>query len=192
VSAALTHRLEASVGPVACSNEETRLVAAAAGGDLDAFEALYRRSVGVVHALVRRLTRDAREAEELTQDVYLRAWQRLGSFRGESGFATWLVRLAVNVALNNRREWSRHGGRLELVADLEPIAGSSGAHLGAERIDLERAISKLPIRARVVFVLHDVQGFGHDEIAQGLGIAAGTSKAHLHRARALLREALRP
>jgi RNA polymerase sigma-70 factor, ECF subfamily len=169
---------------------EARLVARAQGGDVAAFEALYRRHVPLVHAVCRRMTRDGRRAEELTQEVFIRAWQKLASFRGEAAFATWLTRLAVNVVLSERRRVVRHEGREDATDDLEEVApAATGAHPG-ERLDLERAVAALPRGARNVLVLHDVHGFHHAEIAAMLGLAVGTCKAQLHRARKLLREAL--
>jgi RNA polymerase sigma-70 factor (ECF subfamily) len=166
------------------------LVAGAVRGDDGAFERLYRAHVGRVHALALRLADDPGHADQLTQDVFVRAWERLASFRGESSFATWLHRLAVNVILSDRRSaWRRtrrvaSGGDL---IDLEPEA--RGAPPGV-RLDLDAAIAGLPPGARTVFVLHDVEGYQHAEIAAMTGIAPGTSKAQLFRARRLLREAL--
>lgn len=158
-------------------------------GDQAAFHALYQAHVGRVFALCLRLSGDQGEAEEHTQDVFVRAWQRLGSFRGDSAFSTWLHRLTVNEVLQARRSAGRRSSRLTLtdddailvraVATPTPLAG-----------DLEEAIGRLPPGARAVFLLHDVEGYQHDEIARMSGIAEGTSKAQLHRARRLLREAL--
>ena len=120
----------------------------------------------------------------------MRAWQKLGSFRGESAFTTWLHRLTVNLVLGRRRAWGRRESR-EAVLDegVLAVAKSPAAPAGLN-LDLERAIRRLPERARTVFVLHDVEGYRHDEIADMAGMAVGTSKAQLHRARRLLREAL--
>jgi RNA polymerase sigma-70 factor (ECF subfamily) len=131
-------------------------------------------------------------AEELSQEAFIRAWQKLGSFRGASAFSTWLHRLTVNVVLGHLRK----AGRLQVLdderaADLAADRAESVAHPG-QTIDLERAITELPDGARTVFVLHDVEGFRHHEIAGLTGIAVGTSKAQLHRARKLLRKALKP
>ncbi len=172
------------------SGDERDLVRAAQGGDLAAFERLYRATVGLVHAICLRMAGNAALAEELTQDVFVRAWERLSSFRGESAFATWLTRLAVNVVLSERRERRRRDARITLVEDLEALAGPARAARPGEALDLERAIAALPPQARHVFVLHDVHGWEHAEIARHTGLAVGTSKAHLHRARRLLREVL--
>jgi RNA polymerase sigma-70 factor (ECF subfamily) len=146
--------------------------------------------VGRVHALCRRLCGDRGRAEDLTQDVFVRAWQRLGTFRGESLFSSWLHRLAVNVVLGEERSRSR---RLDLARPAEDIAALELGGPDPERTgsgDLERAIAALPPGAREVFVLHDVEGYRHEEIAEMTGRSAGTCKAQLHRARSLLREAL--
>lgn len=165
--------------------------ARAAAGDRRAFEQLYRDHVDRVFTLCARMTADRALAEELTQDVFVRAWEKLALFRGDSSFGTWLHRLAVNVVLNHR---TTHGRRARyLAADPE---GDLVDHLAArptapgDRLDLETAIAALPPGARRVFVLHDVEGYTHEEIGALLGITDGGSKAQLHRARRLLREAL--
>jgi RNA polymerase sigma-70 factor, ECF subfamily len=165
-------------------------VAAAAGGDVRAFEELYRLHLPRVHSLVRRMT-GGRDADELTQDVFVRVWQKLGSFRGDSAFATWLHRLAVNVVIERFRAETAARQRLhdgEEVFDRLPGRSRSDDL----SIDFEAALLKLPDGARQVFVLHDVQGYKHQEIADLLEISAGTSKAQLHRARMMLRRHLRP
>lgn len=168
-------------------------VRAAQAGDLDAFDRLYAANVGRVHALCLRMARDAAEAELLTQDVFVHAWQRLRSFREESAFGSWLHRLAVNVVLERWRADHRRAARLEAVEDLTAVPGGrvAGPAPGIEeRVDLERAIASLPEGARLVLVLHDIEGYTHDEISTLCGIAPGTAKAQLHRARRLLRERL--
>ena len=161
----------------------------AAGGDHDAFERLYREHVGRVHALALRMT-GGDAAEDLTQEVFIRAWEKLGSFRGEARFGTWLHRLAVNHILSRRETMRRRESRrvtaegvLERVS--APLRRSSGLAL-----DFEVAMGRLPEGARQVFVLYDVEGYGHEEIAEAMGISVGTSKSQLHRARMLLREHL--
>jgi RNA polymerase sigma-70 factor (ECF subfamily) len=161
----------------------------AAGGDRRAFERLYRAHVGRVHSLCLRMVADRGTAEELTQDVFVRAWEKLALYRGESAFSTWLHRLAVNVVLNHRKSEGRRRGRLDDDPELLEGRAEHAAPVGA-RMDLEQAIAKLPPGARRVFVLHDVEGFKHEEIADMLGVTSGGSKAQLHRARMLLREAL--
>ena len=164
-------------------------VALAAGGDRRAFERLYRANVGRVYSLCARMVGDAATAEELTQDVFVRAWDKIALYRGESAFSTWLHRLAVNVVLNHRKSEGRRRGRVE--DDPEALDSQAGHQIPAGiRLDLEQAIAALPPGARRVFILHDVEGLKHEEIAGMLGVTAGGSKAQLHRARMLLREAL--
>ena len=159
-------------------------------GDHGAFEQLYRLHAGRVYALCLRLAGDAGEARRLTQDVFVRAWERLAGFRGESAFSSWLHRLAVNVVLADRRAAGRRGRRIVAQSDAPAFEGAGSVNWTAERLDLERAIAALPPGARAVFVLYEIEGYGHEEIAAMTGIAPGTSKAQLHRARMLLREAL--
>jgi len=169
--------------------DDTSLVRRSVAGDTAAFEQLYRGHVGRVHGAILRLVgMDRGRAEELTQDAFVRAWQKLSSFRHESAFSTWLYRLGVNTALMDLRV-----KREEVGADdemLEHAAGGDVPFCAGERGDLERAVSNLPPRARAVLVLHDVEGWKHEEIAGELGMAVGSSKAQLHRARGLLRRAL--
>lgn len=171
------------------ANPEER-VRRAQEGVVTAFEQLYRRHVNRVYAVCFLMTGDEDRAERLTQDTFVQAWEKLGTFRGESAFGTWLHRLAVNTVLQDRRSQLReherrgiHGAR----ADRDRAATAASPD---ERIDLERAIASLPEGARIVFVLHDVEGYSHREIAELTGIAEGTSKAQLHRARSLLRSVL--
>lgn len=165
-------------------------VALAVRGDRQAFERLYRDNVNRVYAICVRMCGDRSMAEERTQDAFVRAWERLPQFRGEAAFSTWLHRLAVNVVLEARRGDRRRHSRLvdeEPMQDAPPLAPPSSE---AERMDLTAAIAALPPRARTVFALHDVEGYKHEEIAAMLDITSGGSKAQLHRARRLLREAL--
>lgn len=167
------------------------LVRRAQTGDADAFGRLYRLHAGRVYALCLRLEADVTRAEELTQDVFVRAWERLPGFRGDSAFGTWLHRLAVNVVLADRRAAWRRDRRVLAVEEPEAheTARESDPALG---LDLETAIAALPPGARAVLVLHDLEGYQHAEIAAMTGIAEGTSKAQLFRARRLLRERLGP
>ncbi len=180
-----TPRTEASEA----ASADTALVRRAAAGDTRAFEALYRRHAARVHGAVWRLSgmNEAR-AEELTQEAFVRAWQKLGSFRFESAFSTWLHRLAVNVALMALRAREPE----DTVEDgvLESVSAPVTPFCAGERADLEQAVAKLPPRARAVLVLHDVEGWKHEEIGRELGMAVGSSKAQLHRARGLLRAML--
>ena len=164
-------------------------VARARAGDVGAFEELYRATVGRVHALCLRMCRDHHVAEDLVQESYVRAWQKLATFRGDSQFTTWLHRVAVNVVLGHFRSTGR---RLDQVAsDDELIAGEPvAAPESGLALDLDRAIATLPVGARTVLVLHDVEGYTHEEIAGLCGVAVGTSKAQLSRARCLLRKVL--
>ena len=166
------------------------LVARAQAGDQTAFRDLYRQHAGRVYALCLRLTGDARDAEERTQDVFVRLWDKVRSFRGESAFSSWLHRLAVNVVLNERRTTGRREQRVMTMEDPGVLERNRGGTTEGLSIDLERAIAALPEGAREVFVLYDIEGYAHAEIAELVGIAEGTSKAQLFRARRLLREQL--
>jgi RNA polymerase sigma-70 factor, ECF subfamily len=167
------------------------LIRRAQEGDEAAFQGLYREHVGRVFALCLRLTANRAQAEELTQDAFVRAWQRLASFRGESAFSTWLYRLTVNVVFLSRRAERRRALRVITSDDPAGLERPGEPRTGpALALDLERAVAALPPGAREVFVLHDVEGYRHEEIAALTGIAVGTSKAQLFRARRLLREAL--
>ncbi len=159
-------------------------------GEVDAFEALYRAHVDRVYALCLRMSGDPDQAAELTQDVFIRCWERVGTFRGDSRFGTWLHRVAVNVVLERVRTTQRQNRRFEVRDDSDTLAGASVDPHHDERMDLERAIRALPPKARQVFVLHDIEGYRHREIAQLTGSAQGTLRAQLHRARKLLMEAL--
>jgi RNA polymerase sigma-70 factor, ECF subfamily len=169
---------------------ERELVDRAREGDSSAFEQLYRDNAGRVFAVCYRMAGDAALAEELTQDAFVRAWQRLDSFRGDSAFSSWLHPLAVNVALTERRSRRRRLARVVAVEDLANEAGAAPAHDPGAAMDIEKALLLLPPGARETFVMHDVEGWQHDEIADRTGVAVGTSKAQLHRARKLLRAAL--
>lgn len=163
----------------------------AQAGDVDAFELLYNEHAGRIYALCLRLKAgDRSDATELMQDVFIRAWRRLSTFRGECALSSWLHRLAVNTMLENARSDSRRIARVLPMDDTSRLAGaarSSGADL---KMDMESAIASLPRGARLAFVLHDVEGYQHQEIAQQLSVSVGTVKAQLHRARRLLRERL--
>lgn len=166
------------------------LVRQAQQGDAEAFEALYRRLVGRIYALCLRMSRDPQRAEELTQDVFVRAWERMGSFRGDSQFTTWLHRLAVNVVLQAGRARGRREDREHLMANPEDYLARVKREMPGTRVDLERAIASLPEGARTVLVLRDIQGYKYDEIAEMQGVALGTVKAQIHRARKMMRERL--
>jgi RNA polymerase sigma-70 factor (ECF subfamily) len=170
---------------------DAELVRRAQDGDTTAFEELYRLNVRRIFALCFRLAGEASLAEELTQDVFVRAWEKISSFRGESAFSSWLYPLAVNVALSERRSRRRRLARVFATEDPAVFEKPSLRERPDLAFDLEKAMAGLPPGARSVFVLHDVEGLRHEEIANTIGVALGTSKAQLHRARKLLREALR-
>jgi RNA polymerase sigma-70 factor (ECF subfamily) len=163
-------------------------VALAAAGDPSAFERIYRAHVAKVHSLARRML-GSDLADEVTQDVFVRTWQKLSTFRGESAFSTWLHRLALNVVIERRRSFAVQRERFAddpAAIDLATVPPSR-ADL---RVDFEHAIELLPAGAREIFVLHDVEGYKHREISEMLQIATGTSKRQLHRARMLMRQQL--
>jgi RNA polymerase sigma-70 factor (ECF subfamily) len=170
--------------------DDHALARAAAGGDTRAFEALYRRHCGRVYGLcVRLVDGDRARADSLAQDAFVRAWEKIGSFRGEAQFSTWLHRLTVNVVLGEHRLLKRWVSFEETAEAADPE--EPGAHPQATaglRLDLERALARLPRGARTVLMLHDIEGYQHEEIAELTGIAVGTSKAQLHRARKLMKE----
>lgn len=163
----------------------------AQGGDVEAFEAIYRVHSPRVYALCLRLSDGgSMDASELMQDVFIRAWRGLGTFRGDCAFTSWLHRLAVNAMLETARSEKRRTARVLPMKDPDSIGAYSASVTPDLQMDLERAIGKLPRRARMVFVLHDIEGYQHHEIADQMGTAVGTVKAQLHRARKLLIEAL--
>jgi len=170
------------------AGDEVERVARARSGDVSAFEGLYRDHVGRVYGLCLRMTGHAQTAEDLTQVTFVSAWRSLPGYEGRSRFSTWLHRIAVNAVLGQRRG---PGGRDEI--SLTDEAGEQmdiAAEPEIERvtpIDLERAIAGLPAGARDILVLHGIYGYSHEEAAGMLGIAVGTCKAQLHRARHLLR-----
>ena len=167
---------------------DSRDAALAAEGDSGAFERLYRRHVTRIHGLARRMAGpDA--AEELTQDAFVRAWHKIGQFRGEAAFGSWLYRVAISVILGHRRRLAIHRERTA-PEEWDREGGPSHERSSQIAMDFEAAIERLPDRARHVFVLHDVEGYKHHEIARMLKITAGTSKSQLHRARMLLRTTL--
>jgi RNA polymerase sigma-70 factor (ECF subfamily) len=182
-------------------DDDAQLIERAKAGEVDAFEYVYRREVGRVYALCLRMTADAARAREVTQSVFIRAWDRLASFRGDSQLSSWLHRIAVNEVLVEARSDRRRRARVVLAddqSDEDPGAQvdapeTTGITLPDDtetRIDLEKAISALPPGARTVFVLHDIEGYRHEEISRMTGSAEGTLRAQLHRARKLLMEAL--
>jgi RNA polymerase sigma-70 factor, ECF subfamily len=185
-----------TIGPFPSTIDEEKSAALdyvrrAQSGDVDAFELLYREHSGRIYALCLRLKAgDSSDATELMQDVFIRAWRQLSTFRGDCAFSSWLHRLAVNTMLENARGDGRRVARVLPMDDTSRLAGaarSSGVEL---KMDMENAIASLPKGARLAFVLHDVEGYQHQEIAEQLSVSVGTVKAQLHRARRLLRERL--
>lgn len=181
-------------GPSIESNDRTtslEVVRRAQSGDVDAFEVLYRQHSPRIYALCLRLQAgDANDATELMQDVFIRAWRRLSTFRGDSAFGSWLHRLAVNTMLENARSERRRTARVLPMEDTSRLTGAARPSGIGMRMEMEEAIASLPKGARLAFVLHDVEGYQHQEIAQQLSVTTGTVKAQLHRARRLLRERL--
>jgi RNA polymerase sigma-70 factor (ECF subfamily) len=177
------------MSPASMRANDSDDVRAAAAGDRQAFQRLYQLHVGRVHGAVYRLAGyDHARAEDLTQDAFIRAWQKLPGFRHESAFGTWLYRLAVNVALMDIR--ARGADPVSMLDDEHLPDTGETPFCAAEREELERAIGQLPPRARAVLVLHDIEGWRHEDIGSELDMAVGTSKAQLHRARGLLRKVL--
>jgi RNA polymerase sigma-70 factor (ECF subfamily) len=157
----------------------------AAKGDPEAFERLYHAHVARIHSLARRMLGE-QDADEATQDAFVRAWEKLGTFRGDAAFGTWLHRLAINLFLGQRAKRARLRERMQGGQELIEVAESKRNGLELH-IDFEKAIGRLPAGAREVFVLHDVEGYKHREIAEMIGVTTGTTKAQLHRARMALR-----
>ena len=175
------------------SQDDTADVMLAAGGDRRAFERLYRTHVNRVFSLCTRMCGSRTRGEELTQDVFVRAWEKLPQFRGDAQFSTWIHRVAVNIVLTDRKNEARDRKRLvedESESGDTPLQKASVTPGYGDRMDITAALEELPPGARQIFVLHDIEGYKHEEIAEMCGITAGGSKAQLHRARLLLREAL--
>lgn len=168
--------------------DEAALVASATAGDSRAFEALYRAHVDRVYGLCLRMTGNVGEAEDCVQEAFIQAWKKLGRFRGDSAFGTWMHRIAVNAVLGRIRKSKREQDRIQVAAEI----GSSPASIGdsGNLRDLSDAIDRLPEGARHVFVLNAVYGYTHEESSDMLGVAVGTTKAQLHRARRLLAQQL--
>ena len=163
----------------------------AQSGDVRAFELLYREHSPRIYALCLRLKAGEKtDATELLQDVFVKAWRRLDTFRGDCAFVSWLHRLAVNTMLETARSDQRRTARVLPMEDTSRLAGAARSSGVESRMDMESAIASLPKGARLAFVLHDVEGYQHQEIADQLSVTVGTVKAQLHRARRLLRERL--
>jgi RNA polymerase sigma-70 factor, ECF subfamily len=176
------------------ATSDYELAQAGARGDVRAFEALYERHFRRVYSLCLRMLANPTEAEDLTQEVFIQVFRKLGSFRGESAFTTWLHRLTVNHVLMHFR---KRGVKLEQTTEegeMQDVAQAGSERPQSmpviDRIALEQAIRELPAGYRSVFVLHDVEGYEHEEIADMLGVSVGTSKSQLHKARMRLRDLL--
>ena len=166
------------------------VVSRARSGDTEAFEVLYRRHVGRVYAVCYRIVANQSRAEELTQQTFIRAWDMLHSFRGESAFSSWLYRITVNVVLVDLRSEKRRTTRIMAHESLDNYEDVQHRSSPETAMDLEDAIAELPSQARAIFVLHDIEGYQHEEIAKMMELAVGTTKSQLHRARKLLKERL--
>jgi len=188
----VTHAVAREVAPERAS--DYALAQRAARGDVQAFEELFRLYRRLVYGLCLRMTQDAAEAEDVTQEVFVILFRKIGGFRGEANFKTWLHRLTVNqVLMRFRKHKSRREDALE-DEDLQPHESvrppSPKATQLIDRITLESAIAKLPPGYRAAFILHDIEGYEHEEVARILGCAVGTSKSQLHKARTKLRKIL--
>jgi RNA polymerase sigma-70 factor (ECF subfamily) len=175
---------------------DLELAARCRAGDTDAFEELYRQHARRLYSLVIRMIGSAQDAEDLLQEVFLQAYRKLPGFRGESTLGTWLYRLTMNHCLDHLRgrqaKMSRATASIDEESVDEPAAPDPVVPSAISRMDLERAIEALPPGSKAAFLLHDVEGFEHQEIAAILGISEGTSKSQVHKARLKLRALLRP
>ena len=174
--------------------EDLALVERCRRGDLAAFEAIYRTHSGRLYNLALRMAGNQADAEDVLQEIFLAAHRKLDSFRGESALGTWLYRLAMNLCLDRLRSRAAKADQMTRGLDEEPFLADPGSRRLADRavarLDLERALAQLPPGCRMAFVLHDVEGLEHREVAEALGIAEGTSKSQVHKARLRLRAIL--
>ena len=168
--------------------EET--LARARAGDAEAFGRLYQAHAGQVYALCLRLTADHAEAAEAMQDAFVRVWQKLPAFRGDSALGTWIHRIAVNTVLERRRADGRRTARVESTASVEELHPAARPELVDERLDLDAALARLSSSARTVFVLHAMEGYAFREIAELTGATEVALRSQLHRARRQLLELL--
>ena len=169
-------------------SEEAVWIRRAKKSDSRAFEKLYRMHIDKVYGLCLRMTGNVAEAEDCAQEAFIQAWNKLSKFRGESAFATWLHRIAVNAVLGRMRKSKREQDRIQIAAEISPGPASIGD--SGNLRDLSDAVDRLPEGARHVFILSGIYGYSHEEASNMLGIAVGTSKAQLHRARRLLSQQL--
>jgi len=166
------------------------IVRRAVSGDSEAFLDLYQQNLPRIYAVCLRIVASREQAEEVTQQALIRTWEMLGSYRGESPLSAWIHRIDVNAALDYLRARNRLSKRVEFTDNLEEFEKPDLSSPRENQMDMEQALATLPPQARAVVVLHDIEGYSHNEISGMLGIAAGTSKAHLHAARRLLKEEL--
>jgi RNA polymerase sigma-70 factor (ECF subfamily) len=166
------------------------IVRRAVSGDSEAFLNLYQQNLPRIYAVCLRIVASREQAEEVTQQALIRTWEMLGSYRGESPLSAWIHRIAVNAALDYLRARNRLSKRVEFTDNLEEFEKPDLSSPRENQMDMEQALATMPPQARAVVVLHDIEGYSHNEISGMLGIAAGTSKAHLHAARRLLKEEL--
>jgi RNA polymerase sigma-70 factor, ECF subfamily len=180
--------------PGAARADDLALVERCRKGDLAAFETIYRTHSGRLYSVACRMLGNPADAEDLLQEIFLAAHRKLDSFRGESALGTWLYRLATNLCLDHLRSRATRSSQVTGALDDQPLLADSGSRKLAERtvakMDLERAVAQLPEGCRTAFVLHDVEGLEHREVAAMLGIAEGTSKSQVHKARLRLRAIL--
>jgi RNA polymerase sigma-70 factor (ECF subfamily) len=173
---------------------EMALIERCRQGELAAFEEIYRAHAGKLYGLVLRMVGNPSDAEDLLQEIFLSAHRKLEGFRGESALGTWLYRMATNHVLDHLRSRGARAGQITDPIDDELTVADMGSRRIAEqtvtKMDLERAVAQLPEGCRAAFVLHDVQGLEHSEVAEALGIAEGTSKSQVHKARMRLRALL--
>jgi RNA polymerase sigma-70 factor (ECF subfamily) len=186
VASDYSHSMVTAAQPVI--GEEALWIRRAQKSDSRAFEKLYRMHIDKVYGLCLRMTGNVAEAEDCAQEAFIQAWNKLNKFRGDSAFATWLHRIAVNAVLGRMRKSKREQDRIQIAAEISPGPASMGD--GGNLQDLSDAVDRLPEGARHVFVLSGVYGYSHEEASNMLGIAVGTSKAQLHRARRLLSQQL--
>jgi RNA polymerase sigma-70 factor (ECF subfamily) len=174
------------------ADEPADLVARCQAGDVEAFGTLYRNHAPRIYALASRMAGSPDEGEDLLQEIFLQAFRKLGSFKGEAAIGTWLYRLALNHCLDFVRSKQAKMGKVTDTLDAETsIEPAARRDTPIARIDLERAIERLPVGCREAFVLHDIEGFDHKEVGDVLGIAEGTSKSQVFKARMKLRAFLR-
>lgn len=169
-------------------DEEVNLVEKAVGGDKDSYKELFTKNVSKIYSFCLRISSDVHTAEELTQEVFIKAWEKLNTFQFQSKFSSWLHGIAVNQFMMHLRASNSYNQRNEQFS--RQNSDNEHGQTQDARIDLEKAITKLPEQAKAVLILHDIEGYKHNEISSMMSIEIGTSKAHLHRARKILREEL--